>query len=162
VKQMRLSIIAAFVLVVSVVSFSSEVEGQIAPVDAGDVEVGILLGEPTGLSAKLWTTGNTAFDLGIAWSFGDGGHFHLHGDYLIHNFDFFDVDTGSLPIYVGIGGRVRIEDEDSRVGLRVALGLEYILENSPFGFFFEVAPIVDFLPETEADVNGGIGVRYIF
>ncbi len=161
-KQMRLSIIVAFVLVVSIVSLSSRARGQIALVDAGDMEVGILLGEPTGLSAKLWATGNTAFDLGIAWSFGDGGHFHLHGDYLIHNFDFFDVDTGSLPIYVGIGGRVRIEDDDSRVGLRVALGLEYILENSPFGFFFEVAPIVDFLPETEADVNGGIGVRYIF
>ena len=161
-KQMRLSIIAAFVLLVSVVSFSSEAEGQIALIDAGDMEVGILLGEPTGISAKLWTTANSAFDLGIAWSFGDGGHFHLHGDYLIHNFDFFDVDSGSLPIYVGIGGRVRIEDEDSRVGLRVALGLEYILESNPFGFFFEVAPIVDFLPETEADVNGGIGVRYIF
>ena len=161
-KDMRLSVVAAFVLVVSVLSFSHKAEGQIALVDAGDMEVGILLGEPTGISAKLWMTGNSAFDLGIAWSFGDGGHFHLHGDYLIHNFDFFDVDSGSLPIYVGIGGRVRIEDEDSRVGLRVALGLEYILENNPFGFFFEVAPIVDFLPETEADVNGGIGVRYIF
>lgn len=158
-KQMRLSVIVAFVLVLSLSSLAS---GQIALVDAGDIEVGILLGEPTGLSAKLWTTGNTAFDLGVAWSFGDGGNFHLHADYLFHNFDFFDVDTGSLPIYVGIGGRVRLEDDDSRVGLRVALGLEYIMENNPFSFFFEVAPIVDFLPETEADVNGGIGVRYIF
>lgn len=158
-KQMRLSFIVAFVLVLSL---SSLANGQIALVDAGDIEVGILLGEPTGLSAKLWTTWNTAFDLGVAWSFGDGGNFHLHADYLFHNFDFFDVDSGSLPIYVGIGGRVRLEDDDSRVGLRVALGLEYILENNPFSFFFEVAPIVDFLPETEADVNGGIGVRYIF
>jgi len=162
VKQMRISIIVAFVLVVSLASLSSQARGRIALVDAGDMEVGILLGEPTGLSAKLWATGNTAFDLGVAWSFGDGGHFHLHGDYLFHNFDFFDVASGSLPIYVGIGGRVRLEDDDSRVGLRVAIGLEYILENNPFGFFFEVAPIVDFLPDTEADVNGGIGVRYIF
>lgn len=158
-KQMRISVILAFLLVISL---SIPVVGQIALVDAGDMEVGILLGEPTGLSAKLWTTGNTAFDLGVAWSFGDGGNFHIHADYLFHNFDFFDVDTGSLPIYVGIGGRVRLEDDDSRVGLRVALGLEYIMESNPFCFFFEVAPIVDFLPETEADVNGGIGVRYIF
>ena len=160
-------------LVVSILSLSSKVLGQIALVDAGDVEVGILLGEPTGLSGKLWTTGNTAVDLGIAWSFGDGGNFHLHGDYLFHNFDFFDVDSGALPIYVGIGGRLRFEDDkddplgdedddDYRVGLRVAIGIEYILESNPFSFFFEVAPIVDFLPDTEADVNGGIGVRYIF
>ena len=158
-KQMRIAVMIAFVCIVSL---SSQADGQIALVDAGDMEVGILLGEPTGLSGKLWTTGNTAFDLGVAWSFGDGGHFHLHGDYLFHNFDFFDVDSGSLPIYVGIGGRVRLEDDDSRVGLRVAIGLEYILESNPFGFFFEVAPIIDFLPETEADVNGGIGIRYIF
>jgi hypothetical protein len=162
VKQMRLSIIVAFVLVVSLSSLSSQARGQIALVDAGDMEVGILLGEPTGLSGKYWVTGNTAVDLGLAWSFGDGGHFHLHGDYMFHNFDFFDVDSGSLPIYVGIGGRVRLEDDDSRVGLRVAIGLEYILESNPFSFFFEIAPIVDFLPDTEADVNGGIGVRYIF
>jgi hypothetical protein len=161
-KQMRLSIIVAFVLVVSLSSLSSQARGQIALVDAGDMEVGILLGEPTGLSGKYWVTGNTAVDLGLAWSFGDGGHFHLHGDYMFHNFDFFDVDSGSLPIYVGIGGRVRLEDDDSRVGLRVAIGLEYILESNPFSFFFEIAPIVDFLPDTEADVNGGIGVRYIF
>lgn len=161
-KQMRLSIIVAFVLVLSLASLSSQAKGQIALVEAGDIEVGILLGEPTGLSAKLWSSGNTAFDLGVAWSFGDGGHFHIHGDYMFHNFDFFDVDSGSLPIYVGIGGRVRLEDDDSRVGLRVAIGLEYILESNPFSFFFEVAPIVDFLPDTEADVNGGIGIRYIF
>jgi len=162
VKKMRLSIIVMFVLIVALSSLSSQARSQIALVDAGDMEVGILLGEPTGLSGKYWVTGNTAVDLGVAWSFGEGGNFHLHGDYLFHNFDFFDVDSGSLPIYVGIGGRVRLEDDDSRVGLRVAIGLEYILESNPFSFFFEVAPIVDFLPETEADVNGGIGVRYIF
>ncbi len=161
-NQKRLSIIALFVFALSLALFSPQAKGQIALVDAGDMELGILLGEPTGISWKYWTTGDAALDLGVAWSFGDGGHFHLHGDYLFHNFDFFDVDSGSLPIYVGIGGRVRIEDDDSRVGLRIALGLEYILESNPISFFFEVAPIVDFLPETEADVNGGIGVRYIF
>jgi len=174
VKQVRISIVATLVLIVALGSLSSRALGQIALVDAGDFEVGILLGEPTGLSAKLWASGNTAFDLGVAWSFGDGGHFHLHGDYLFHNFDFFDVNSGSLPVYVGIGGRLRFEDDDDRndllddddddyrVGLRIAIGLEYILESNPFSFFFEVAPIVDFLPDTEADVNGGIGVRYIF
>ena len=166
-KQLRLSIIAVCML-----ALSSQAMGQIALVDAGDAEIGILLGEPTGISAKYWTTGNTAVDVGIAWSFGDGGNFHLHADYLFHNFDFFDVDKGALPIYFGIGGRLRFEDDDNalvgeddddyRVGLRVAIGIEYILESNPFGFFFEIAPIVDFLPDTEADVNGGIGVRYIF
>jgi hypothetical protein len=160
VKQRLVPVIVVFAVMCALCA--SEVKSQIAPIDAGDVEIGLILGEPTGLSAKLWMTGNTAFDLGVAWSFGEGGNFHLHGDYLFHNFDFFDVDTGSLPVYFGIGGRVRLQDEDSRVGLRIVIGLEYILESAPVSFFFEVAPIVDFAPETEADVNGGIGVRYIF
>jgi hypothetical protein len=162
VKQKSASIVIALFAMFVLAACAGEARSQIAPIDAGDMEVGLILGEPTGLSGKLWATGNTAFDLGVAWSFGDGGHFHIHGDYLFHNFDFFDVNTGSLPIYFGIGGRIRLQDEDSRVGLRIAIGLEYIMESAPVGFFFEVVPIVDFAPETEADVNGGIGVRYIF
>ncbi len=160
---MKRSIVpVAVLLLVSSFICVSGARGAIAYVDQGDVEVGLILGEPTGFSAKFWTTASTAFDIGLAWSFGDGGHFHLHADYLFHNFDFFEVDSGNLPIYFGIGGRARIQDEDSRIGLRVSIGIEYILESHPFSFFFEVAPVVDFAPETEADINGGIGVRYIF
>jgi hypothetical protein len=160
VKRNILSV--AVLLLVSTFLCPHGASGAIAYVDQGDVELGLILGEPTGFSAKFWTTANTAFDLGLAWSFGDGGHFHVHADYLFHNFNFFEVDSGNLPIYFGIGGRARIQDEDSRIGLRVSIGIEYILENNPFSFFFEIAPVVDFAPETEADVNGGIGVRYIF
>jgi hypothetical protein len=131
-------------------------------VDAGDFELGILLGEPTGLSAKIWTAWNGAFDFGAAWSFRDDGHFHLHADYLFHNFGIFDVDSGDLPLYFGIGGRVLLKESDSRVGLRVVVGVEYVFDAHPFSLFFEIAPIVDIAPETEADVNGGLGARYIF
>ena len=160
---MKRSIVPVVVLLlVSIFFCVSGARSAIAYVDQGDVEIGLILGEPTGFSAKFWTTASTAFDLGLAWSFGDGGHFHIHADYLFHNFDFFELDSGNLPIYFGIGGRARIQDEDSRFGLRVSIGLEYILESQPFSFFFEVAPVVDFAPETEADIHGGIGVRYIF
>ncbi|UCF07016.1 MAG: hypothetical protein JSV33_01745 [bacterium] len=135
---------------------------RLSRIDPRDFELGILLGEPTGLSAKLWTTWNMAIDFGAAWSFQDDGHFHIHADYLFHNFDLIEVDSGSLPVYFGIGGRVRLQDEDSRAGIRIAVGLEYILQNHPASVFLEIAPIVDIAPETEVDVNGGLGVRYIF
>ncbi len=48
--------------------------------------VGMILGEPTGLSAKMWTGKMTAFDAAAAWSFGDEGALHLHADMLFHNF----------------------------------------------------------------------------
>lgn len=137
-------------------------DAQLREIDTGDWEAGIILGEPTGFSTKFWTTWNSAIDLGIAWSFGDDGHVHLHADYLFHNFDIFDIAEGDLPVYFGIGGRVRLEDDDSRVGLRLSVGLEYVPADVPVGFFFELAPIVDFAPETEGNFNGGLGVRYIF
>jgi len=134
-------------------------------------ELGVILGEPTGLSAKYWTTPNTAIDFGAAWSFEKNGNFHLHCDYLYHNFDIFKVDEGSLPLYFGIGGRVRFEDDDpldrndehgTRVGLRLVLGLEYLVAQYPMSIFFEVAPIVDLAPKTEGSMNGGLGIRYVF
>lgn len=164
----RYAFILGFVLlVVSIGSWA-------APAAAADVgsrtwELGVILGEPTGLSAKYWLSPNTAFDLGAAWSFGDDGHFHIHGDYLYHNFDIFKVDSGSLPLYFGIGGRIRFDDDDSghendgtRVGLRLVLGLEYLVEAYPMSVFFEIAPIVDLAPETVGSMNGGLGIRYVF
>ncbi len=124
-------------------------------------EFGVILGEPTGLTYKGWIGWNKAFDIGIAWSFRHEGHLHIHADYLIHNFSFFDVDAERMPYYIGIGGRVRIEDH-SRVGVRFVIGTEYYLQQAPFGFFFEIAPVLDLAPETEMDMNGAIGVRVIF
>lgn len=140
-----------------------------ADAGAGTWELGVILGEPTGLSAKYWMSPSTALDFGAAWSFGDDGRFHLHADYLYHNFDIFRVDQGSLPLYFGIGGRVRFDEDDdvhdddgTRVGLRLVLGLEYIVEQYPMSVFFEIAPIVDLAPETEGSMNGGLGIRYVF
>lgn len=150
-------------LIVSVAGFgAAPVAAAGGGVDQGTWELGVLLGEPTGFSAKYWTTVNTALDFGAAWSFEEDGNFHLHCDYLVHNYDIFKVDEGSLPLYFGIGGRVRFQGDDSRVGLRIVLGLEYLVEAYPMSVFFEVAPIVDFAPETEASINGGLGIRYVF
>jgi hypothetical protein len=125
-------------------------------------ELGVLLGEPTGFSAKYWTTWETALDFGAAWSFEGKGQFHFHSDYIFHNFNAIKVDQGSLPIYFGIGGRIRLDENDSRLGLRLVVGAEYLFDQYPMSLFFEIAPIVDFAPETEASVNGGLGVRYVF
>jgi len=131
-------------------------------VDHGRIGLGVIFGEPTGLSGKVWTTDQTAFDFGVAWSFQNKGHFHLHADYLYHNFSYFDVDKGSLPFYLGIGGRVRFHKDDNRLGVRFVVGIEYFFEDWPMAVFVEVVPILDLAPETEGDVNGGLGFRFYF
>ena len=135
---------------------------QVMAFDPGSWEAGAMIGEPTGLSAKLWTGTDEAVDFGAAWSFKENSRFQVHVSYLFHNFYFFDVDTGMFPIYFGVGGRVRVEEDDTRVGIRIPVGVEYVFEDYPIAVFLEIAPIVDFAPETDSDLNGGLGVRYIF
>ncbi|MCH8549106.1 MAG: hypothetical protein LAT80_09520 [Balneolaceae bacterium] len=134
--------------------------GLYSTADAQDrysgTELGIILGEPTGISAKFWQSDRTAIDAALAWSFGRNESVHLHADYLIHNW--MDVEDGSLAIYYGLGARALFAN-NSRFGARIPVGLQYIFPATRLGMFFEVAPTFDLVPETKFGVNGGIGVR---
>lgn len=127
----------------------------------GNFGLGIIVGEPTGVSAKLWITERTAVDMAAAWSFSDEEAFHLHADYLFHNFDLITVEQGRLPVHFGIGGRLKFEDE-SRLGVRIPIGLTYIFDGAPVDIFFEVVPILDLAPDTDFSANGAIGARFFF
>ena len=127
----------------------------------GDIGLGIILGEPTGFSAKLWTGKTTAFDAGAAWSFVSGGFFQVHGDFLFHNFDLFQVETGKLALYYGFGGRVKFADI-TIVSVRVPIGISYQFEKTAIELFLEVVPMLDLVPATEVGIGGGAGFRYFF
>ncbi len=127
----------------------------------GDIGLGIILGEPTGLSAKWWTGKTTAFDAGAAWSFVGGGFLQIHGDFLFHDFNLFQVETGKMALYYGFGGRVKFEDQ-TRVSVRVPVGISYRFEKTAIELFLEVVPMLDLLPATEVDIAGGVGFRYYF
>ena len=123
--------------------------------------LGIILGEPTGVSAKLWTSSENAFDFAAAWSFKGNGHLLLQADYVWHIFRLIPVSSGKLPFYVGVGGRVVLA-EDPLIGVRVPLGLDYMFSNAPVDIFVELVPILDLTPSTDFDFGGGIGARYWF
>jgi hypothetical protein len=130
---------------------------------AGSVGLGFMIGEPTGLSLKAWSGSRTAFDVAAGWSLGSSDWVYVHSDYLWHRYD-LDVDMrGSLPYYFGLGGRVLLrEGHDSKLGVRLPLGLDYITHDQRFDFFIEVAPIINLVPDTELDISGGIGARIYF
>lgn len=139
---------------------SSFFPGAIVAQDKG-FGLGIILGEPTGLSLKNWVGSKTALDFAVAWSFVNSDSLHLHADYLIHNFGLFKVKKGTLILYYGIGGRVKTEKK-SRVGVRIPIGINYILEKAPLDIFLELAPLFDLIPNTDFGITGGIGIRYYF
>lgn len=126
---------------------------------------GMIIGEPTGFTMKTMLNEDTAIDAGTGWSFGKGSDFHIHADILHHNWDLlqdhFRITEGKLPLYYGIGGRLRLGDE-TRAGIRLVVGVSYLFEDGPFDAFFEIAPIMDVAPKTKLNGNAALGLRYWF
>ena len=124
--------------------------------------LGIILGEPTGISMKGWLSHANAIDAGVAWSFRKETSFHVHADYLWHSFDVFRTKE-EIPLYYGIGGRIKVgRYEETRLGARIVVGVDFLMHDAPLDFFLEVAPILDLAPSTELNGNAGLGARFWF
>ena len=123
--------------------------------------LGIILGEPTGISFKHWTGYKTALVGAAAWAFGREDAFHLHMDYVLHNYRLIKAERHTIPFYYGIGFRFKDERED-RLGIRFPLGIIFMFDEAPVDIFLELVPIFDFVPETGLSFNAGIGARYFF
>jgi hypothetical protein len=123
--------------------------------------LGIILGEPTGISFKAWAGYRSAFIGAAAWSFGNEDSLHMHLDYVFHNFRLIKLERDFLPVYFGLGVRVKSE-KDVRIGVRIPLGLNYMFENAPLDIFVELVPVFDLTPRTDLYFNGGVGIRYYF
>lgn len=125
--------------------------------------LGIMVGEPTGVNFKAWTSERNAFVGGAAWSFTHNGSFAFHLDYLFHKYDWITVDEGRLPVYFGIGGRIKLADVgDDLIGARFPIGLNYHLADAPIDFFVELVPILDLTPDTDFEMNAALGGRFFF
>ncbi|MBI5268001.1 MAG: hypothetical protein HY851_12295 [candidate division Zixibacteria bacterium] len=126
--------------------------------------LGIITGEPSGISGKLWLSNKTAVDGAMAWSLETNANFQIHGDFLIHDYTLIKVQKGSLPVYYGIGGRLRTWDNngDDNIGVRFPFGLDYIFPSNRVDLFLEVVPVLDLAPDTDVQFNGALGFRYFF
>ena len=125
--------------------------------------LGVVLGEPTGITAKYVLNDKSAIDAGAGWETSGDDRIHVYADYLLYVNDLFDVGTGSLPLYFGAGIRfISIEDDDDELGIRLPVGIEYIFPKLPVRIFGEIVPVLDLTPDTEIDVDGGVGILYFF
>jgi hypothetical protein len=138
----------------------------------GTFGVGVIIGEPTGLSVKSWLNNTHAVDAGAAWSFSENESFQFHADYLIHDFNLLrpaDLE-GRVSLFYGLGGRIKLEDDDGSgrnkddtlVGIRIPLGITYHFPRQPVELFGEFVPILDIAPDTDLDINLAIGARLYF
>jgi hypothetical protein len=180
-----LTLAAASVLLAASVAAPAPAEGATRSVysgarpgasgSSGNFGIGVMFGYPTGLTAKYWTSRDTAFDVGLSYAFGD--YFAILGDYLWHFPGAFGGTraSSSLVPYVGAGAVFFFDTSDDfrfrydrrfvrrgselAFGVRVPLGLEFLPRTAPLGVFAELVPGVGLLPGVFGFFQGEIGIR---
>ena len=123
--------------------------------------IGIILGNPTGLSFKFLDTRSTHFNAALSWSFKNKTNLYLHTDFIFKRFDPVRFSTNfSMVPTMGIGGRLKTKA--GRLGLRVPFGLSYNFKENPFDLFIEITPTLDLVPATDFEIGAALAVRYLF
>lgn len=146
------------------------------PEGSGNFGLGLVLGEPTGISSNYWLGKDRSIDGGLSFSFND--FFLIYSDYLFHFHGLFGTResfTQHLEPYLGIGGVLFFNTASNRTGatyftdhgsvgfgVRIPFGAEWMIPRSPFGLFVELVPGIGLIPATFGFVQGGIGARIYF
>lgn len=126
--------------------------------------LGVLLGDPTGLSAKLKLSNKNAIDGALAWS---SSGLHLHSNYLWDTDNFFKVRDQNFDLYYGIGGRLislnsgNYKNQTS-IAVRAPIGINYKIKQTQVQLFAEMALNLNLTPSSDADLDAGIGLRFYF
>lgn len=125
--------------------------------------IGVMAGDPTGITAKYMIDNNSGIDAAIGWKTSGDNEFYISSDYLVHMYDLIKIPKGVSPLYFGGGLRFIDRDKkDNKFGIRIPGGVEYLFLNNSIGAFGEIVPILDLTPDTEFNLEFGIGIRYFF
>ncbi|MFA7228176.1 MAG: hypothetical protein WC061_04005 [Melioribacteraceae bacterium] len=136
--------------------------------------LGVIIGEPTGISAKLWTSKVNALAFGVGWSvqgykFGGSDpdynkvtRTHIHVDYLWHSFNAVSAN-GQFPLFYGIGGRINTGPQYSGTfAVRGVFGIAWTPDSTPIDIFMEIVPSLQLVSSTGFGFDAGIGARFFF
>jgi hypothetical protein len=139
--------------------------------------LGIILGDPTGLSGKWYINPDHAIDFAIGAGWFTGHSLRIHADYLFH-FHLTSNSTFDLPLYIGVGPAFAFWYGDYRdgywgtkeyygdprfgLGVRVPFGVSFQFNEVPLDLFIEVVPSIGLLPGIGFFFDWGLGLRYWF
>ncbi len=140
-------------------------------VEKGSFGVGLIIGLPTGIAAKLYLEDDRAIQGVFGVNFVAGG-VHAQADYVIHPYILQDKEEFTMPVYAGGGARLvqhregRDGDNYLALGARGVVGMLFDFKNLPLDVFLELAPVLEYGfgedPGFELAIDVGAGARYYF
>jgi hypothetical protein len=147
-----------------------------SPVNAqpGGFGIGLMLGEPTGVTAKIWNSDRTAWVIDVGDSY--FGEPRVDVDYVWH---FNSYNSPYVSLYAAVGGVAgfgegysgffytrsgdrfyyRTTDNVGFAG-RAMLGLNFIPYRTPLEFFAELGPLVGIAPLYGWNLDFALGLRF--
>ncbi|HLF64467.1 MAG TPA: hypothetical protein VI603_11970 [Saprospiraceae bacterium] len=126
----------------------------------GDVGLGVHIGQPTGVTLKVYQP-STSLDILAAWDLDDFFFLNIHAI-----FDTHLNDENTIHFYYGPGGYVGIRDrprdldDEIELGVSGNFGLDFLIQK--FEIFLQVTPRVSLVKTTNFDMGGGVGFRFYF
>jgi hypothetical protein len=142
--------------------------------------LGFMVGDPTGLSGKLWIAPTNSLDFGLGfWGYGFGDHCDAHNncDRYGYNNGTFHMDylwqsnlirgQAQLDWHIGPGGRIiwfsGCNGDCFELKARMPIGVDLMFVNpAMLEVFFELAPSLYVAPFLGFDLEAALGVRFYF
>jgi hypothetical protein len=156
-----------YIIILLIITGFSEVLPQ-SP-QRKELGFGIMFGDPTGGTLKIWTNRENAFVIDVGASF--FGKPRIGVDYLWH-FDAFNSDIAYL--YAGPGGAIGFgegngfwyDDKFHRtrneigLGARGVFGVNVVPHNTPLEIFFEIGALLGLVPDFGSAADVALGIRF--
>lgn len=126
---------------------------------SGDVGIGFQVGQPTGLTLKIYKP-TTSIDFLAAWDWDKFFFLNIHGVKDQHLNDRQTVHFFYGPgVFVGIRDRAPLDD-DIALGISGTFGLDFLIDNVEL--FIQATPRLELVKSTNFDMGGGGGLRVYF
>src|ERR1051325_1530873 len=132
-----------------------------AHADGGPLGIGIIAGEPTGLTGEYRLSDRTAIDMALGFDLFADRDLYVHADFLFVLPDLLSGGSVGLSPYLGPGGFL-VAVHAVVLGARVPFGLSLDFTKAPLQIFLELAPRLEIIPDVHLDRGGALGFRYYF
>lgn len=125
----------------------------------GDVGIGAQIGQPTGLTIKLYKE-SSSLDFLAAWDWDKFFFLNVHNVWDTHL-----NSSETIHLFYGPGAYIGIRDrepqvDDIAIGISATIGLDLIL--GKLEFFIQATPRLELIKATNFDLGGGGGFRVYF
>ncbi len=130
-----------------------------AQAPAGEVGVGGQIGDPSGITLKVYQRSGFAYDFLAAWDL--DRFFFLNAHALYER----PIPESPLRYYLGPGAVLGFQEAPDNgneivIGVSGQFGLDFFVEQ--FEVFLQLTPRLNVIPDTHGQIGGGVGLRYYF